>query len=327
MKAGVDEEKGTRAQIALTVVCWVTVVPFALWAAVRLFGLEARYPWVKLIAFTPYVLGLALVALLVVVLLRRWAPSAVAALAVVVLAVSVLPRALGGPDEPVTGGRTMSLIAFNLAKGKADLNQLLKISRDREVDLLSLQEVTPAAAVGFREAGFRRVFPYAVVKTSPDAGGAALFSRFPIIYAGRPATRAIQPRAIVRAPDTVLFELMSVHPNAPAGPITTPQWESDFELLPSAGVTGPPLVLAGDFNATLDHRNLRDLIGTGYRDAGDVTGSGLVPTWPSKLKWPLPVTIDHVLVEPPLRITGYVVIAIRGSDHRAVLTGLSVPPG
>ena len=118
---------------------------------------------------------------------------------------------------------------------------------------------------------------------------------------------------------------MSIHPMAPAGPRTTKEWASDFERLPPAGDFDLPTVLSGDFNATLDHRRMRDLLDTGYRDAADVMGRGLVTTWPSSLKWPLPVTIDHTLVEEPIRIVGYDVEAINNSDHRAVYTELVVP--
>jgi endonuclease/exonuclease/phosphatase (EEP) superfamily protein YafD len=97
--------------------------------------------------------------------------------------------------------------------------------------------------------------------------------------------------------------------------------------MPPAGEPGPPRVLAGDFNATLDHENLRDLIDTGYRDAGDVAGNGLDPTWPSRLKFPPPVTIDHVLAEPPVLILDYGVKRISKSDHRAVYVELGLPEG
>jgi len=316
-----------RVQTAVTVASWVLVVPFAAWVIVRLFGLERGFPLVQVIAYTPYAMVLALLALIAVALLRRWAAVAVAALAVVGLAVAVLPRTIGSPDQPVAGGQEVNLIAFNLLRGRADLPRLLEVARDRQADLLSLQEVTPEAAATMREGDFRRAFPYAIVRVDPLTGGGALLSRFPLEYLGLPDTWAKQPRAVVRAPGATAFELMTVHPNAPAGPKTTSRWESDFDQFPPAGDGGVPRVLAGDFNATLDHRNMRDLIGTGYHDAGDATGTGLTPTWPSSLKWPLPVTIDHILVEPPIAITGHDVIGIRGSDHRAVLAELSVPAG
>jgi endonuclease/exonuclease/phosphatase (EEP) superfamily protein YafD len=293
---------------------------------VRTFGLEGGYPVVQAVAYTPYFLVIAVLVLATTLLMRRWMPAVVAALAVLLLVVAVLPRGLGSADQP-DGGPAVRLIAFNLARGKADLGQLIELARERDVALLSLQEVTPAARVKLRSPRFREEFPHRILMTDPDAAGGAILSRYPLEYLGRPATAAFQPRAVVRAPGAGTFELMSVHPYAPAGPKTTPKWNSDYEEMPTAGGPGPPRVLAGDFNATLDHRNLRELVDTGFRDAGDVTGSGLTPTWPSRLKWPLPVTIDHVLAEPPVLILDYGVESIARSDHRAVYVELGLPEG
>lgn len=129
----------------------------------------------------------------------------------------------------------------------------------------------------------------------------------------------------MKPPGAEPFRVRSVHPMAPAGPRTTRQWKENYEHFPPAGEPGPPWVLAGDFNATLDHRPLRELIDTGYRDAGDATGKGLVTTWPSDLKWPLPVTLDHVLFAEPVKVTGFEVVGVTGSDHRAVFADLVVP--
>jgi len=54
-------------------------------------------------------------------------------------------------------------------------------------------------------------------------------------------------------------------------------------------------------------------------------GDGLLTTWPSKLKWPLPVTIDHFLVEEPIKIRDYDVMKVNNTDHRAIYTELVVP--
>ena len=96
--------------------------------------------------------------------------------------------------------------------------------------------------------------------------------------------------------------------------------------MPSAGRRDGPLrVLAGDFNATLDHDALRGLIARGYVDAADATGSGLKPTWPVG-KRPPGITIDHVLVDRRIAVRSYGVHEVRGSDHRAIVAELRVPP-
>ena len=59
-----------------------------------------------------------------------------------------------------------------------------------------------------------------------------------------------------------------------------PLWTADLRDEPAADPANRATILAGDFNATLDHVELRRLLGTGYRDAAASLGRGLTPTWP-----------------------------------------------
>ena len=68
------------------------------------------------------------------------------------------------------------------------------------------------------------------------------------------------------------------------------------------------------------------MVDRGYVDAGDATGGGLAPTWPERLARP-GVTIDHVLADERVAITGYEVHDLPGSDHRAVSAVLRLPSG
>ena len=93
--------------------------------------------------------------------------------------------------------------------------------------------------------------------------------------------------------------------------------------LPRATPGGGLRLLAGDFNATLDHHALRKLIGSGYTDAGDAAGIGLQGTYPAHRL--LRITIDHVLVDERARVTSASVHTIPGSDHRALVARISLP--
>ena len=59
------------------VLVWTPVGGLALWAAVRLSGLDDWYPMVQLLAFTPYVAAFAVLPLVVTLALRRWWAAAV----------------------------------------------------------------------------------------------------------------------------------------------------------------------------------------------------------------------------------------------------------
>jgi endonuclease/exonuclease/phosphatase (EEP) superfamily protein YafD len=116
--------------------------------------------------------------------------------------------------------------------------------------------------------------------------------------------------------------LRSVHPCSPYTADHQSCWTRGIATEPAATPHGVRRVLLGDFNATLDHPPLRRLIATGYRDAADVTGSGLRPTWPDD---PFPaVTLDHVLADRRIAVHAYQVRRVAGTDHRAVLATLVV---
>jgi endonuclease/exonuclease/phosphatase family metal-dependent hydrolase len=103
-------------------------------------------------------------------------------------------------------------------------------------------------------------------------------------------------------------------------------WRRDLLAEPRADRSQSPRVLLGDFNATLDHAPLRELISRGYRDAADTTGKGLIGTWGPYDGSPIPpVTIDHVLVDERIGVREVSVHPIPGSDHHAIVAGLTVP--
>lgn len=310
---------------AVTAVVWAVTVPFVLWATIRIGGLESGWPLVQLMAYTPYGLLLSLLALLPVVLLRRWVAAFFLAIAVIGFVLAVVPRELG-TAKPVHGGQPVRILAANTARGNADAEQVLRLAESRDVDLLVLTELKPEFVEELEASGVGPVFPERVLGSAEGSVGTGVYSRWPLRDLGRLDTRPVQPRVAVEVPGSIPIELVAVHPTAPAGPRSTGEWERDYHRMPAAGTGDLPLVLAGDFNATLDHDNLRDLIDTGYVDAGDASGRGLVSTWPSRLKWPPPVTIDHVLAERGIAVTDYDVEKISGSDHRAVYAELTLPP-
>ena len=102
------------------------------------------------------------------------------------------------------------------------------------------------------------------------------------------------------------------------------QWRATLRQLP-VGRAGRPALLVGDFNASLDHAEMRRLLGRGWSDAADRTGDGLVGTWPAQVS-PFPtVALDHVLVSPDLGVRRTEVHDLRNSDHRAVLAVVELP--
>nr|WP_323374050.1 endonuclease/exonuclease/phosphatase family protein [Plantactinospora alkalitolerans] len=306
--------------------CWLLVAPGLGWAAIRLGGLE-RGPLVQLLAFTPYLAAWTVVPLGLALAVRRWWAAGAAALAVIVLVGLVAPRALAD-EPPVAGGPVLRVLTANLLAGAAEPAALIALVRAHRVDLLAMQEFTPDAETALDQLGLAALLPYRQVNPEPGTTGSALYSRLPLRDAGtrRNTGGFSQAYGTVRpaAGPSVLVE--SVHPMAPATLSRLPDWRDDLRAQPSATPRGPLRILAGDFNATLDHAALRRLMDTGYADAAASVGAGLTGTWgPYDGDRIPPVTIDHVLVDRRIAVRRVTVFPLPGSDHRPVLAEVALP--
>jgi endonuclease/exonuclease/phosphatase (EEP) superfamily protein YafD len=320
-----SERAATMAHPGVRVGLWLVVAGYAGWALVRVLGADrVAGPLVPLIAFTPYVALTALVVLGVAVVLRAWWAAGVAGLAAVALLVCVLPRSFTDHDGAVDGPR-LRVLSANMMIGAADAGTVVTLVRGHDVQVLALQEFTPDAERALDAAGVADLLPHRVSYPQPGAGGSGIFSRFPLRDDGLRTLPSdfTQARATVSVPGGADVAVESAHPCAPISPACS---ALDLAAEPPAGPDGVVRVLAGDFNATLDHANLRRLIATGYQDAAAVRGRGFAASWPYDEKWWIPgVTIDHVLADRRVGVAGYAVYRVPGSDHRAVLAELVLP--
>jgi endonuclease/exonuclease/phosphatase (EEP) superfamily protein YafD len=303
---------------------WVAVVPVVLWAIVRSLGLDGGSILVPLLAFTPYAAIAAFFVAGVAAALRNWAAAVLAAVAMLFLAAAVLPRAVGDGTASAAGHETLDVLSANVHRGTADPEALKGLVERFHPDLFSVQEMTATYVGRFEATGVGRLLPYrilAVDPTRPKQPGLALYSRLPLRTLAVASSHALP--VIVRMPDGRRLRIVDVHPHTPK-PGHIGEWRASLEALPSAGA-GPPWVLVGDFNATLDQAELREVVDRGYRDAGDVAGKGLEPTWPEGKALPPLITIDHLLADRRLGVVEYSVEDQPGSDHRAIHAVLALP--
>jgi endonuclease/exonuclease/phosphatase family metal-dependent hydrolase len=213
-----------------------------------------------------------------------------------------------------------------LAIGAVPPGDVVGLVRRERIDVLALQEATPALLAALDEAGLRPLLPHRVLHPAPGGAGSAVFAWFPLCAQPVISVGFAQARTLVEVPDAPPVEVVSVHPCAPVRPFLVPCWRAGLRALPRADVRGAVRVLAGDFNATLDHAALRRLTDSGYRDAADVTGDGLHGTWPVGWPTPLPrVALDHVLVDPRVVVRHTETHGLARSDHRALRADLVLP--
>ncbi len=310
------------------VIAFALVAPWAIWAVVRLAGLESGYPGVAAMAFTPYAALGAAVATAIALLLRRWVAVVVAAVSAGLLLASLGPRI----SEDASAARTLDgpqprlrVMTVNVRLGSASARRLVRLVRAERVDVLSLQEITSRGAAELAAAGMGELLAHQIVHHDGSAAGLGLYARFPLRF-----ERAMREQALIATasmPGSTAgrrLELVAVHPKSPDSPADARRWRSGLRRLPPATPAGNLRILAGDFNATLDHGELRRLLDTGYADAAERAGAGLRPTWPSNRRFPPLVTIDHVLIEDRCAVGEVHVETIPGTDHRAVIAELGL---
>ena len=312
---------------ARSLVAAAVAAPWVVWAVVRALALDRGHPLVAAVSFTPYVAMTAPLPVVLALVLRRWVVALVTVVAAVALAATVLPRAAASDDKATASDRGPVLVVMtsNLQYGQGDPRAVMRIAREHRVDVLSLQEVTPAAIPGLDRVGARRVFPHRMVDERPGAAGSALLARRPLEPSGPPdQSGAAQPEGAVNVPGAGRVQVKVIHPPPPTSRDGVRDWHRLLRLLPGPRDSTTPRILAGDFNGTLDHREIRRLIDRGWFDAADATGDGLKTTWPADRPRP-ELTLDRILVPPPIKVRRVSVVDVPGSDHRAVIAELVLP--
>jgi len=305
----------------------LAVLPFALWSVIRIGGLEDGRWSVQLMAFTPYAACCSVVPLVIALALRRWWTAGVAAATCLALVACVAPRAI--PNLGHGTGPELRVLSVNLYRGRANIPAVMQLIRQHDVDVLAIQEYTPAAHRQFVAAGLLDVLPHAEAHPIPGVDGSAIFTRHTIRDAGvkiNPGAGFRQAFATIELPDAGTVRVESVHPVSPSNQEMVKHWADGLRgQMPATA--GGHVVLAGDFNATLDHVEMRRLMATGYRDAAAEVGKGLVATWPyagREYRLIPRIAIDHVLVSPGIGVVSFAAFGIDGTDHRAILAELIV---
>lgn len=306
-----------RARVALTVVTALLVAGVWFALLLRAGTWSAQYLLVA-VSLVHYALWVAPVAAGLALLNRRFVTAALAVVATVLVLVVQVPATVA---SDVPAGRTITVLQANLKVGAADPRALVRLVRDNRVDLLATEELTTRAVSGLIAAGLPALLPYRYLRPLQGGGsGSGIWSRWPL--SGQqdvPGFWLSTVRARVAAPGGVL-SFLAVH-LTPPWPFAPKRWLAELPRLRALLREQPrdgAVIAAGDYNATTDHAQFRDLLTGGYRDAADDAGAGYLPSYPND-RWFGPVIgIDHVLLRDAGGRSART-LDLPGSDHRALL--------
>jgi endonuclease/exonuclease/phosphatase (EEP) superfamily protein YafD len=231
---------------------------------------------------------------------------------------AVEPAAAHGPGSDVT---TVRVLNVNALHGKADVASLIDQVSQLQLGVLAVQELTPTLSQSLEKAGIAEALPFSYLDPQDGSSGIGLWSRWPLTpLAPVPATVTAMPRAQLglRSPVTITV----VHPKAPLR-LGRHAWRYDLnQLRETLADTPGHQIVAGDFNATRDHRVFRKILAPRFADCLDVAKRRSWPgfTWPANRKYPPILRLDHILVSRTgLGVPEARTVEVTGTDHRGVL--------
>lgn len=277
-------------------------------------------------SFAPFLLAVTIVGAIVTAAARQWILLGISALVVALGAWAFGPLWVGGASggDGAPTGPTVRVMQSNIMVGSADPVALVQTVRGRDVDILTLQELTEPAAAALREAGLENVLPHTFLEPRAGGVGAGVYSRLPLsngrLVDGMALTNLVVDVDAGLDRPVVLYD---VHP-VPAYIAPAADWTEDFDRLRDAmdaAAVHDNVIVSGDFNATYSHRKFRDLRHGGYGDAADQLGAGILPTYPTDKRYPAIVGIDHILTKGA-QATSLERIEVAGSDHYGLIADL-----
>ncbi len=323
----------TSALLNLVTVAWVAVT--AALTLLQVVNLETSITVVLFETFTMYAFlpGYLLVPLVV---WQRRRTLAVAGMALLLIQISWVVPALLSSHAATAEQRAHSIRIFDQnVQGAINPtpDQVGAAIRASDADIVTLQEVAEPFIKRLDAMGATNDYPYRLAEADQ-----LVLSKFRLGASQRVGTGTYY--FVERTPVVVrgmTFTLYSVHMPAPlyeddfahdAAHADTTFWDQAYrDLDADMSALSGPLIAVGDFNATLSHHGLRNLIKNGVVEASVELGHSFDRTWPVRgvfAPFGALIRIDHVLLR------GITPIAIgegdgSGSDHRSVTVDLGLP--
>jgi endonuclease/exonuclease/phosphatase (EEP) superfamily protein YafD len=242
------------------------------------------------------------------------------------------------PSAP-TGPEAITVLSWNTLGDAPGAAAIAALALAEGADVVALPETTEATGVAIAEAMRTADQPMWVhtiafdevskarsttLLISPELGDYTVSSE---VGAGPPGNTNVLPTVVATPVSGDGPTIIAVHAVAPIQ-WEMSNWRSDLDWL-ATQCAGEDVIMAGDFNATIDHMAGRSSTGAAAlgqcEDAAVSASAGSVGTWPTNAPALLGSPIDHVLATPNWEAERVSVIESSdnaGSDHRPIVARL-----
>jgi endonuclease/exonuclease/phosphatase (EEP) superfamily protein YafD len=286
--------------------------------------------------FTVLTAGSLLVIVIQRCLWRQWrAGSPLALLMLLLLAVNsheatVLYRhaapgpaasvALASPASVPGQPPALRVLSFNAWLPNNDAERLQALIKHENPDIVFLAEMSDTLHRSMD--GLRQTYPYQFPPLGQNWTGLALFSRYPWQNAERLALGGTVFAPVLRATVATPAGAVTVIGLHTTSPMSKARWQHRNAELANltrhvSGLKGPVIVM-GDFNATVWSPAMQDLIATSGLHPVE---RKLVPvvTWPDWMPAVLRIPIDHIMVSSDIAPLRFWSAEAAGSDHLPIV--------
>ena len=328
--------------VALLVAIAAAMLLVAVWP--QLFGLQDAPVVAQVVALRglDVAIALGLVVLFAIVALAWRRARRLAGLLIVALlifsAVSVailVGRGLGGSASPAANARDLTVLAWNTKGSKPSPEKVATLALSEHADVISLPETgqaTGLAVAAVLKAAGRPMWVY-----SGATGGTYQAHATTLLISASLGRYRVDSTvgdtsvtaSLIARPDNGRGPtIVAVHAVSPR-PSEMRNWRADLAFLARA-CTGQNVIMAGDFNSTLDglsaHRAIPGAQFARCFDAGLAARAASVGSWPTILPAVLGAQIDHVMYTAAWKTVSMHVISTEdgaGTDHRPVVATLA----
>lgn len=309
------------------------------------FGLQNQWVAAHVVALRGTAAAGGVVALVVFLLLALARPIRVFAFAMAAVFalfaagnVAVLTARGFGASAADAGPDSVTVLSWNTLGEVPEASTIADLAIERGADVVVLPETTEPlgeeVAIAMREGGSPMWVHTAAyddvakarsttILISPDLGDYDVISPE---EPGPPGNTNTLPSVVAEPSDGIGPRIIAVHAVAPIR-WELRNWRSDLDWL-AEQCAGDDVIMAGDFNATVDHFAGHGIDGGDLgrcADAAAQAGAAGVGTWPTDAPPFFGSPIDHVMATPNWSVEAFEVLEgydDAGSDHRPIVSTL-----
>ncbi len=309
---------------ALPVLAWAAAVGMCVVAWMRWFGPASNWLSVGLVGLTPFALAPAWILAAYAIFSRHRALAAIAIGLVLLHASWVSSDLRLGPGGSSTAQYDLRLASANMLVENPDPVGLVLALLAEDPDIIFLQEARLGLLEELQELPEMEGYQWVVGGCSDGErerdDSLAIISRLPIQNLRVEVVDGNEMALGTVTVKGVAIELTNVHLSTPLDNHAIDDWNRQLlDLSATVNQRSGPMLLAGDFNATVHHKGFRILMSRDLTDAHQAVGRGLGFTWGPR-RFGIPVMrIDHVLSTPELKPVRSTMLDSMGSDHRPLV--------